>query len=239
VPWLEDYEESLKGGQLIATHRETYDVQANWKLLIENFLEYYHLPAVHPALCSVSGVDEHQRFQGRGMYMGFSTHPLTKGGTAIDPGRLPPFPTIDANRHQTAYHLCIFPNVFFSLYPDAFFRVRLTQNSPTRTIEHATLLTHKDATTAPNADTILQEIFEFWDNVNTEDITICENVQQGTRSPGYTRGRFSFRFEETIHRFQNMVIDKMVGDETTRYRIPEGDAETALLDLPPKAAAAS
>ena len=82
-------------GEMVATHRKTYSVQANWKLLIENFLEYYHLPAVHPALCNVSGVDEHQRYQGRGMYMGFATDPLTKGGTPLDPGRLPPFPTIE------------------------------------------------------------------------------------------------------------------------------------------------
>ena len=64
------------------------------QVLIENYLEYYHLPAVHPDLCNVSGVDEHRRNQGRGMYMGFATDPLTKGGTPLDPGRLPPFPTI-------------------------------------------------------------------------------------------------------------------------------------------------
>jgi choline monooxygenase len=96
VPWLTDYEEALKAGELIATHRTSYDIKANWKLLIENFLEYYHLPAVHPALCNVSGVDEHQRYQGKGMYMGFATHPLTVGGTAIDPGQAPPRPHPDA-----------------------------------------------------------------------------------------------------------------------------------------------
>ena len=234
VPWLEDYEEALKCGELIGTHRKSYDIAANWKLLIENFLEYYHLPAVHPALCDVSGVDEHQRFQGRGCYMGFATHPLTKGGTAIDPGRLPPFPPIRAHRHQSAYHISIFPNVFFSLYPDAFFRVRLAPSAtdPNRTIEHATLQTHKGALEAPDSEKILQEIFEFWDNVNAEDIAICENVQQGVSSPGYTRGRFSFRFEEPLHRFQNMVIDKMIGEEEVRYRVPEGDVETTFVDLP-------
>jgi len=231
VPWLTDYEEALKAGELIATHRTSYDIKANWKLLIENFLEYYHLPAVHPALCNVSGVDEHQRYQGKGMYMGFATHPLTVGGTAIDPGRLPPFPSVGAHRHKSAYHISIFPNVFFSLYPEAFFRVRLSQSSPGRTLEHATLQTHAAALEAPNASAILQEIFAFWDNVNTEDILICENVQEGTKSLGYNRGRFSFRFEEPLHRFQNMVVDKMLCEDETRYRIPEGDEETTFLDL--------
>jgi len=53
-------------------------------------------------------------------------------------------------------------------------------------------------------------------------------------SPAYERGRFSYRFEETLHRFQNMIIDKVEGDEQTRYRIPEGDEHTSLIDLPRK-----
>jgi len=40
----------------------------------------------------------------------------------------------------------------------------------------------------------------------------------------YQGGRFSFRFEEPIHRFQNMLIDKMTAQEDTRYRIPAGDS---------------
>jgi len=59
----------------------------------------------------------------------------------------------------------------------------------------------------------------FWDQINTEDIAICEKVQLGTAAAPYQGGRFSFRFEETLHRFQNMLADKLVGEE----RIPEGD----------------
>jgi len=227
LPSFEDYHGSLAAGQLHATHRKTYDIAANWKLLVENYLEYYHLPAVHPDLCKVSGVDEHRRHQGRGMYMGFATDPLTQGGTPLDPGRLPVFPTIRAHRTETAYHLSLFPNTFFSLYPDAFFRVVLSPTSAGRTVEHATLMTHKGALSAPDAEEKMQELFEYWDNINTEDIDICENVQKGTAAPAYEGGRFSFRFEEPIHRFQNMVIDKMLGEvePATRYRIPVGDEE--------------
>ena len=82
---------------------------------MENYLEYYHLPAVHPELCDVSGVDEHRRNQGRGMYMSFATEPLSKGGTPIDPGRIPPFPTLRPRHHEMAYHVAIFPNTFFSV----------------------------------------------------------------------------------------------------------------------------
>ena len=226
LPALDDYEAQLgRGGPgLRAFARKTYDVAANWKLLMENYLEYYHLPAVHPELCGVSGVDEHSRNQGKGMYMCFKTDPLTKGGTPIDPGLIPPYPTLREHNREAAYHVALFPNTFFSLYPDALFRVVLAPVDAGRTIETATFLSHDGAFAADGGEKVLQEMFEFWDLINTQDIEIVENVQQGTAAPAYRGGRFSFRFEEPVHRFQNMVVDKILAHEKTRYRVPAGDA---------------
>jgi len=217
---IQEYEENLT--KLHVVRKKQYGIDANWKLLIENYLEYYHLPAVHPDLCNVSGVDEHNRFQGTGMYMGFTTDPLTAGGTAIDPGRLPFFPGLSEKAKTRANHIAIFPNVFFSLYPDCFFRIIVTPDpkDPTKAIESACLQTHEEAM---ECTTTLEENFAFWNNVNTEDIQICEKVQIGTKAAPYRGGRFSFRFEEPVHRFQNMVVDKVLSEESTRYRIPLGD----------------
>ena len=59
----------------------------------------------------------------------------------------------------------------------------------------------------------------FWDLVNREDIEIVERVQRGLGDLAYTGGRMCYRFEESVHRFQNMVIDRMLGIA----RIPDGD----------------
>ena len=48
-----------------------------------------------------------------------------------------------------------------------------------------------------------------------------ERVQKGISNRVYPGGLMCERFEETIHRFQNMVIDRMVGID----RVPEGDRE--------------
>jgi len=47
-----------------------------------------------------------------------------------------------------------------------------------------------------------------------------EKVQAGLSMKPYRGGRMCYHFEEPLHRFQNMTIDKMVGIE----RIPPGDA---------------
>lgn len=222
---IEDYLPAIDNDLVQTVHKKTYDIKANWKVLIENYLEYYHLPAVHPELCDVSGVNEHDRAQGTGMYMCFKTDPLTKGGTPLDPGRLPDFPGISDAHKETAYHICIFPNTFFSIYPDNFFRVVLSPRGPERTVETATLISHQGAIDAPNSEKLIKETYEFWDQINSEDIWICEKVQTGTSAPTYQGGRFSYRFEETLHRFQNMIVDKITAGKH-KYRIPNGDSGT-------------
>ena len=34
-----------------------YIINSNWKLLIDNFIEYYHLPSIHPKLVKISGMN--------------------------------------------------------------------------------------------------------------------------------------------------------------------------------------
>ena len=53
----------------------------------------------------------------------------------------------------------------------------------------------------------LDDMYAFYDLTNRQDIQACEMVQDGVRVRDYQGGRMAFQFEETIHRFQNMVAD--------------------------------
>jgi choline monooxygenase len=105
-------------------------------------------------------------------------------------------------------------------------RVFVLLNRPVaanRTIETAVLLAHPESLDDPHAAAGLDQLEKFWDLVNRQDLGIVERVQQGIEDPAYRGGRMCFRFEEPLHRFQNMVIDRMVGID----RVPGGDGETA------------
>ena len=65
---------------------KTYEVAANYKLIGENFLEYYHLPWVHPELVQVSRIEDHYRWQGPGLHSGFCTTPIRQN-TEEEAGR--------------------------------------------------------------------------------------------------------------------------------------------------------
>lgn len=224
APPLQDYLGDLPGKlddypfeDMVVARRKSYDVGANWKCMIENFLEYYHLPAVHPALCEVSTVDAHVHMQGDGFYSCFATAPLTYGGTPLDPDKLPTFPGLTGGLPETAVHLSIFPNMFCSIYPHHIFRVvvRPNPNDPKRCFEEANLMIHKDVASNPEYQDQVDAIFAFHDNVNMEDIGVCELVQKGLGAYAYNEkpGRFAFKFEKAVHRFQNMVIDTMVNEK--------------------------
>ena len=53
------------------------------------------------------------------------------------------------------------------------------------------------------------ELFEFYDKVNKEDIEICEMVQQGLKSDMYLGGKLVPKYESTIHRYHKLLIDEM------------------------------
>ena len=89
-----------KDSEVFHAAGKTYRSNCNWKLLNENFMEYYHLPSVHPSLCAVSGVDEHVRTQGPGYNTSFVTSPISSGGTPIDPHAAPHFPGLSAYNNE-------------------------------------------------------------------------------------------------------------------------------------------
>lgn len=196
-----------------------FDINANWKLVAENFMEYYHLPWVHPELTAVSGMGEHKRFQGSGMYTGMTTSPLSYDPTNPLSAEVPPMLGLDETEQQSAYWILIFPNIALFLLPNHLFTLLYRADGSGHTIESADMLIPSAAFDDSNSLQKYAAIFDFWDFVNQQDIEAVERVQKGIQSKAYPGGRMCYHFEEPIHRFQNMVIDFMVGD----VKIPPGD----------------
>ncbi|MGI8861808.1 MAG: aromatic ring-hydroxylating oxygenase subunit alpha [Gaiellaceae bacterium] len=202
--------------------RVEYEIAANWKLVGENFMEYYHLPWVHPGLVKVSPMKSHFRWQGTGMYMGFCTTPIA--GNAEDGGwqGLPALSTLDDEDAISARFAWLFPSVAINALPNHTFLMLTQPTEPGRTKEVTYLLSHPNSIERAGdaLESEVEGLLAFWDEVNREDIGIVERVQAGLVDPAYTGGRMCYRFEEPVHRFQNMVIDCMLGIR----RVPPGDA---------------
>ncbi len=203
--------------------RRTYDVAANYKLVGENFMEYYHLPWVHPELNQVSRFSDHYRWQGPGLYTGMCTTPVSRNTDAGGWDGLRPLSTLGPEDADSGRFVWLFPGTALVVLPNHAFVLFTRPVAANRTVETAVLLAHPESLDDPDAEDGIEALATFWDLVNTQDVEIVERVQQGIEDPAYRGGRMCFRFEEPLHRYQNMVIDKMVGID----RVPAGDdAET-------------
>jgi choline monooxygenase len=227
---LGDLPERLGGYRLEENRvlaRVEYEIAANWKLVAENFMEYYHLPWVHPGLVRVSPMSAHYRWQGPGLYVGFCTSPIAPNAEDGGWEGLPPLAGLDDDDAVSARFAWLFPNVALNVLPNHTFLMLVRPTAPGMTSETTYLLAHPECSerAGESLEAETANLLRFWDEVNREDIGIVERVQVGLGDLAYTGGRMCYRFEESLHRFQNIVVDRMLGIR----RIPPGDEQSERL----------
>jgi len=219
--WLGDIPQKFKSHVLENWEifgEKNYDVASNYKLIEENFMEYYHLPFVHPELTSGSRMEDHHRSQGAGMYTGMLTTPVSRDVDSVWLN-LPAVQGLNKEHLEAAYHICIFPNVTITILPNHAFCMITDPIRANQTRERTFLLTPPGTLDNESHTSMFLELVKFWDMVNTQDLGIVERVQLGLSNTAFTGGRMCPKFEEPLHRYQNWVADRMCGIQ----RVPSGD----------------
>ena len=236
--WLGDLPERMAGygiDQWRVEESQVLDIEANWKLISENFQEYYHLTWVHPELAKVSRVKDHYRYQGAGMYCGQTTTPVS-GDDRDDWLVLPAAEGLDESDATSGRHIALYPNVIFSVLPNHVFVMRLDPIAPGLTRETCSLLLPPSTPELTGGE--LDATLTFWIDVNNEDIDICQRSQRGLTRGRIRPGPLAPRFEEPLHRFHNMLADCMTSDSLAGLTVPPGDdgSEAARLGTGPNPA---
>jgi len=219
--WLGDLPQKFQSHVLEnweISKEKNFDVASNYKLIEENFMEYYHLPFVHPELTSVSRMEDHHRSQGAGMYTGMLTTPVSRDVDSVWLN-LPAAQGLNKEHLEAAYHICIFPNVTITILPNHAFCMITDPIRANQTRERTFLLTPPGTLDNESHTSMFLELVKFWDMINTQDLGIVERVQQGLSNTAFTGGRMCPKFEEPLHRYQNWVADRMCGI----HRVPSGD----------------
>lgn len=189
----------------------SYDINANWKLVTENFLESYHLPSVHAGLARYSPLADHNLIlEGESFFGQQSTHYQPQDSAA---GVLPCFPGLSDEQRRTAEYVCLFPNVWLSCVADHF---RLTIIEPVaadRTEERWEFFFVGDRALSDKLAPARAALVERVCQVTDEDISILHELQAGRASIAFDGGRFSAHHERTVHRFQRMVSARIARHE--------------------------
>lgn len=183
---------------------------ANWKLLVENFVESYHLPSVHPEFHEVNPMRDHYQVLGGYSYLGQGSTNLTVGGEGDDEYSGLPLREGLKDTADTYEAYYIYPNLLFTPVANYGFIVIIDPQSPSLTSERLEFIFYGDEAMSEKYKDIRKNNADFTILVNSQDVAICESTQIGRSSLAYTGGIFALPQETTSFNFIKLVAAKML-----------------------------
>lgn len=195
---IESYVPDL--ANLTFAHRLTYKIQANWKTVIDNFLECYHCPIAHQDFVSLVDMDSYQVTT----HNIYSSH-MAKAGLATNSA----YGVDNASVTDHAVWF-LWPNITLMRYPGRgnFMVWKIKPAGPEETWEEFDFFLETDT---PNQAEV--EAIKYIDEVlQVEDIGLVESVQRGMRTPAFKQGRYvinkrnSGMSEHAVHHFHGLVL---------------------------------
>ena len=169
--------------------RESYEINCNWKVYMDNFLEGFHIPFVHPELNKV--ID----------YKSYKTEIYDRFSVQWCPldSELSPYGKSGNPQQNKAFYFTIYPNIILNIAPGRLQTNIVEPKGSKKCVVHFDY--HFDNPKKAN----IEQDAEFSEMVQQEDILICESVQKGLESEGYDKGKFSPLNEQGVFHFQSLV----------------------------------
>lgn len=186
--------------QLTFARRLTYRIKANWKAVVDNFLECYHCSVAHKDFVTLVEMDTY-KVTTHGIY---SSH-MAKAGRANN--KAYSIDNASVTDHAVWY---LWPNTTLMRYPGRgnFMVWRFYPSGPEETYEEFDFFFE---TAEPNE--VEQEALKFIDEVlQPEDIGLVESVQRGMQTPAFQQGRYmvdpdgSGLSEHAVHHFHGLIL---------------------------------
>lgn len=199
--FLEDIPERTKRfglGEMKHVMRRDYTIGCNWKIYVDNYLEGYHVPMVHPALHKELDYDAYRVDTRR--YYSMQHAPLRD----VTPANASTRKYVADGAGADIEYYWLFPNVMLNVY------LGQMQTNVIVPLSHdRTLTIFEWYASTPPADASANEewtkLSQFSHEIQEEDIAICEAVQKNLRSRAYDRGRYSVKRENGVHHFHGLL----------------------------------
>jgi Rieske 2Fe-2S family protein len=182
--------------------RHTYDVAANWKIVVENYHECYHCPLIHPELCKVSPPNSGDNWDLPGAWVGglMELRPEAETMSLDGKSRGVVLPGVDP---RTVSYVGLFPNLLLSLHPDYVMTHAMVPKTPGSTTIECSWYLRAEVDDPSYA-------VDFWDVTNREDWAACESVQRGVESPHFRPGPLA-PAEDAVYQWVTMIARGYLG----------------------------
>jgi choline monooxygenase len=184
-----------------------FDVKGNWKLILENFFDAYHVPSVHPKLEEFAPIHTRVGTQIEGPWF-HNTNPITEPQEGRGKG-MPFYPGLDETGQRTEWYFHLFPTTLFEIWPDQLAVFQLHALEPGRTIEKIHMYFIGEGASEPQFESNRQGVYDMWDELNTEDFKIVENMQMARSSPAFDGGVLSPFWDPATQHFARLMAQGM------------------------------
>jgi phenylpropionate dioxygenase-like ring-hydroxylating dioxygenase large terminal subunit len=181
--------------------RADYDTAANWKAIVDNQLECYHCPVAHPSFMTLVDTDDYTTEE-------FPTFSVQRGKVR-ESARDGSGPYRIAAGVEDSFYAFLWPNFALNVYPGP---GNVSVNVYVPLAPDRTLARYHYYFADAVSDEELAEFIRFIDQVQREDIVLCESVQRGLTSGFYDRGRLIEGREDGLRHFQRLVHGALAGD---------------------------
>ena len=189
--------------------RRDYVINCNWKVYVDNYLEGYHIPIAHPGLMREIDYAQYRTETFRYYSQQFAPIRAMKKDDTEERFYAP------GTGSQEALYFWIFPNLMLNLYPDNISTNVIVPLSHDKTLTIFEWFFHD--VDSPTTRERIEKAVAFSDEVQQEDILLCENVQKGLRSSTYDRGRYSVKRENGVHHF-HMLLAEFLGERPAQEK---------------------
>jgi phenylpropionate dioxygenase-like ring-hydroxylating dioxygenase large terminal subunit len=185
----------LRLGEIKRRIRRTFEVAANWKIVVDNYLECYHCPVAHPGFSSLIDVNNYTVTE----YEYFST----QGGPKKEAGKQNKPELYNTGGEITdGFYAYLWPNFTLNLYPGPG-NVSLNLFLPVELNKTLAIFDYCFVDEVTKQDE--ENFARFIDQVQEEDIVLCESVQRGLNSGFFDQGKLMLHHEKALRHFQRLV----------------------------------
>ena len=193
--------------ELRIAHHIKYELNCNWKLILQNYQECYHCPGVHPLLTELTPVQSAQHDFSEGAVIGgFMDLTKERGSMTMDgEAAAPPICDVSGVDLQRIYYYSVFPNMLLTPHPDFVMYHHITPLGPGKIQNDCYWLFRPEIIEDKSMHERIMSAVEFWDITNKEDWQVCEQMQVGTKSRRFKRGYYSGR-EDILHQLDQEVL---------------------------------
>jgi choline monooxygenase len=166
--------------------RTSYDIACNWKTYIDNYLEGYHVPHIHPELNRV--IDYRSYVVETKRWNSFQHSPLDSGDTLYGSGE--------------ALYWFVWPNTLLNVLPD---RLQTNRVVPVDAARCRVEFDYYYPAGLPDLHVRHARDQAFSDLIQQQDVGMCELVQRGLESGSYVAGRLNPKREDGVHHFHELL----------------------------------